>query len=369
MNSQMPPSGTGLVDPAPEDCPWRLAAVPLGAERASSWQERARQWRALHDAPRFEEDGRAREARRSEKAARRMVSAHHSSQFGHIFSNKRVPRDVTAAAMGRYEADLIVITPRRIVNLEVKNWSGRLRVQGDRWVQLQRNGNEVVHDNLLAYNRDKLWAIHRYLFHCGVPLAPERFHQAVVFANDALDLDPAIAQHPAVLRMDSLASVLGNGTSAARQLAAKVLQWVAQADVASTLTEALLQVISPAQVKAAADAIGALRTWDRLTLHGGRVMQGDVIWLRLSGQHIAASALNPGGVAELKRRRDWPGFLTWVVLPKGAGTLEGYVVSGQHRLPGRKLPLDPDDCIYFHEPGNKSPGIIALRHVERMQLG
>jgi Nuclease-related domain len=108
--------------------------------------------------------------------------------------------------MGRYELDLLVITPRRVVNLEIKNWSGKLRVQRDQWVQQRRDGSEFAHDNLLSYNRDKLLAVRRYLQHSGVTLPVQRFHQAVVFDNPNLDLDPSLERHPAVLRLDRLSS-------------------------------------------------------------------------------------------------------------------------------------------------------------------
>ena len=139
-------TGTGLVDPA-SNTTYRMGAIPLLPAPTASLAERARLWRLLRDSPWFEEDGKIFAARRSERAAKRLVSLHHSTNFGHIFSNTRVPRDPTASAMGRYELDLLVITPRRVVNLEIKNWSGKLRVQRDQWVQQRRDGSELAHDN------------------------------------------------------------------------------------------------------------------------------------------------------------------------------------------------------------------------------
>jgi hypothetical protein len=368
MNDINTPSTTGLSD-STERTGYRLQAIPLASERNLNWPDRLAQWRQLRDAPLHAEDKRAAAARRSERLTRRMVSVHHSTEFGHVFSNKRIPRDVTAAAMGRYEADLIVITPRRLVNLEVKNWSGKLKVQGDRWVQVQRSGNEVAHNNLLAYNRDKLRALHRYLMHCGVNLPQERFHQAVVFANPWLDLDPALANHPAVLRLDDLHTVLGGGTSAARHMAAKLVELLSKAETAAALSENLFKVIPPAQVKSVAGAIERLRTWDRLTLRGGRILQGDILWMRITGVQIPAAVLTPGGEATLSWRRGLVGGFAWVALNSSAGSFRGNVIAGQDRISGRTLPLNPQDCVYFHEPGEAAPSVIALSHVERMQIG
>lgn len=362
------PSTTGLMDrPAGPD--YRLGAIPLAPERFSTWKERLAQWRALRDAPLYLEDGRARAARGAERHAKRRLSVHHATQYGHVFSNKRIPRDVQAAAMGRFEADLIALTPRRVVVLEVKNWSGQLKVAGDRWVQVQRSGAEVTHPNLLAHNREKLRALHRYLAHAGVNIPAERFHQAVIFVNPRLEIDSAIADHPAMLCMDDVGDVLGSGTSLGRHVAARLVQLLTDAETNATLAENLLKVIPPTEVAAATAAIKGLRTWDRLTLRGGRELQGDIIWLRLTGNQAPAAALKPGGAASLEWRRGAIGGIQWVLRNRGAGNLRGDIFWDQHLVPGRRVPLDAHDCVYFHEPGEPKPSIIALSHVERLQIG
>jgi hypothetical protein len=271
--------------------------------------------------------------------------------------------------MGRFEVDLIALTPRRVVVLEVKNWSGQLKVVGNRWLQVQRSGTEVPHPNLLVHNREKLRALHRYLAHSGVNIPAERFHQAVIFANPKLHIDPAIANHPAVLTMKDVGDVLGGGTSLGRHVAARLVQLLADAETSANLAENLLKVIPPAEVSAAAAAINSLRTWDRLMLRGGRELQGDIIWLRLSGHQAHAAALKPGGAASLEWRRGVIGGFQWVLRNLGAGTMRGDIFWDQHLVPGRRVPLDADDCVYFHEPGEPKPSIIALSHVERMQIG
>lgn len=368
MNNFNFPTGTGLSDAGPHS-DYQLAAIPLSRPRATGWTERLARWRALRDASLFLEDCRTRAARQAETVTGRLVSVHHTVQFGHVFSNKRIPRDVKAAAMGRYETDLIVITPRRVVVLEVKNWSGSLRVQGDQWVQTQRSGNQLVHQNLLLHNRDKLRVLRQYLLHKGVNLPAERFHQAVVFANPRLDIDPALKGHPAVLEFDSLDSVLGGGTSAARVMAARLVEKLASAEAATALNQNLLDIIPPSLGKAAATAIAELRTWDRITLRGGRVLQGDVLWLRMHGTHCPAEVMNRGGAVSFYWRRDLVGGFLWVVLDGYPGYMQGTIFGDQHRIPRRILPVDLDACAYFHEAGAPNPSIVALTHVERVELG
>ena len=368
MSDPDTPRTTGLVD-APEEDSFRLAAIPLSPDRLTSWRERLAQWRALCDAPLHAEDPRIRAVRRAERQARHRIRVHHANQYGHVFANRRIPRDSSAAGLGRYEADLIAVTARRVVLLEVKNWSGQLRQAGDGWVQVQRNGTEVHHPNLLAHNCEKLRALHRYLDVCGVHIAPQCFHQGVVFVNPRLAIDAEIASHPGALQLDDVGELLGAGASLGRRAAARVAQWLASAETSAALAQHLLQMIPPADVKAAAEAIGALRTWDRLTLRGGRELQGDIVWLRITGQQVPAQALKPGGAAVLHWRRGLIGGLRWVVMNQRPGCMAGDLFWDQHRVPGRRVWLDTEDCVYFHEPGKSKPGIIALNHVERVQIG
>ncbi len=368
MSDTDTPRTTGLVD-GPEDDSFRLAAIPLSPERFTTWRERLAQWRALRNAPVHLEDPRIRAARHAERQARQRIRVHHATQYGHVFSNRRIPRDSSAAGLGRYEADLIAVTARRVVLLEVKNWSGQLRVAGNGWVQVQRNGTEVHHPNLLAHNREKLRALHRHLVEHGVHIAPQCFHQGVVFVNPRLDTDREIAGHPAVLQLDGVGELLGDGTSLGRRAAARVAQWLANSETSAALAQHLLQVIPPSDVKAAAEVIGALRTWDRLTLRGGRELQGDILWLRVTGKQVPAQALKPGGAADLHWRRGLIGGVEWVVMNQRPGSMTGDLFWDQHRVPGRRVWLDTEDCVCFHEPGRPKPGIIALNHVERIQVG
>lgn len=366
------PRSTGLFD-GPAGDRFRLAAIPLSPDRLTTWHQRLAQWRALRDVPLYREDPRIGAARQAERTARQRVSVHQATQHGHVFSNRRIPRDHRAAAMGRFEADLIAVTARRVVVLEVKNWSGQLRPAGDRWVQIQRGGDQIPHPNLLVHNREKLRALYRYLAECGVHIDPGRFHQAVVFVNPRLAIAAEIARHPAVLHLDtvgdSLGDLIGEGTSLGRRAAARVVQWLVDAETTVALAQHLLQVIPPADMKAAAAAIGALRSWDRLTLRGGRELQGDIVWLRVTGTQVLAGALQPGGAASLHWRRSSIGGLQWVVMNQRPGSVTGDLFRDQDRLPGRRLWLDTEDCVYFHEPGTPKPGVIALSHVERIQIG
>jgi Nuclease-related domain len=182
--------GTGL-EPLPcADTGYRLPAVPERLTPATLMRERLRRWSLVHRAPSFAELAEVRAGRLGEQNTQRWTRRHLTMTIGTVFGGKRVPRDASAASMGRYEIDLLVITPRRVVALETKNWSGRLHLDGDRWVHERFGGEVRVYEDLIAYNRNKLFAVREYLRHCGVSLPPERFHQALIFDNPRLKLDP-----------------------------------------------------------------------------------------------------------------------------------------------------------------------------------
>jgi hypothetical protein len=363
------PASTGLEDDPPSDTSYRLAAIPLGAMRQTTVSDRLTQWRELHDAPMYREDPRIAIARTEERILGKLVSVHRSTQNGHVFSNKRIPRDVTAAAMGRCEADLVVLTPRRVVVIEVKNWSGRLEVRGDRWVQIRRNGEELVHDNVLLANRDKLLALKRYLEHDGIDIPIGRYHQAVVFAHGGLVLDPVLRGHPAILDYAVVGDVLGKGTGLSQRAAANLIDWAASEETAVALHDKLLDVIPPQRLKAAAEAVGGLRTWDLLTLRGGRVLQGDLLWLRAGERTVDQRTFEPGADVQLRWRRDDLGLISWVLLGAWPGEMNGPLFKNMGTLPDKRLPLRFEDCVGFHEVGLAVPSTIAMRDIERIRLG
>lgn len=121
----------------------------------------------------------------------------------------------------------------------------------------------------------------------------------------------------------------------------------------------------PTQTKAAAQAIEELRTWDMVTLRGGTMLQGDILWLRIIGTQACPLTLKPGGDARFTWRRDLIGGFSWVVWNEYPGYVAGSLFHNQRC----KILLNHDACIYFHEAGNPKPSFITLPHVERVQVG
>src|SRR5438067_8780523 len=130
---------TGLEEAGPDsDDAYCLPGVPVCLPPPRDWRQRLERWAEVRRDPSFAERPEVAAGRRGELNTRRWVGQHLKTRLGAVFGGKRVPRDMKAASMGRYEIDLVVVTPRRVVALETKNWSGRLRLDGERWVHERR---------------------------------------------------------------------------------------------------------------------------------------------------------------------------------------------------------------------------------------
>ena len=106
------------------DLSYRLPGIPEKRLKAERWQDRLDDWVLLRKVPIRCERPQVSAGRGAEHSLRLKLIKHHSTRFGEVFGGKRVPRKVGDAKGGRYEIDLIVITPRRLHIIEVKNWSG-----------------------------------------------------------------------------------------------------------------------------------------------------------------------------------------------------------------------------------------------------
>lgn len=349
-----------IQDERSED--FRLPGVPELRPADPSWERRLDDWHAMMRVRPHAELPEVLAGARGELSLRRVMGRHQSSRFGHIFGGKRVPRDPANPAAGRYEVDLIVVTPRRIAIIEVKHWSGTLRLDGDQWVYQRRSGEVQAFESLVAHNQNKVLALRQHLQVAGLDVPGERFSQLVVFTHPRLDLDERLAALPNVVTLYDLqfsGPRLGRGVSGCDVLLARLIERCAKPATASKLTEGLLEMMTPAMTTRIAEVIGQLRTWDVVRLHGGRELIGDLLWVRVGRQRI--DALPAGRHAALHW---WRGKL-WGLMP-----LAGLAPFG--RLRGNLLATSEvgmGDCAYFHEAGRPRPSVIALPHVDELRTG
>ena len=96
-----------------------------------------RTWRALRRERPALETPEVQGGREAELILHELVTGRFQRQGAHLFAGRRVP---CPARRMRREIDLIVLTPKLVSLIEVKNWSGELHDHGAVWLQVRRGG-------------------------------------------------------------------------------------------------------------------------------------------------------------------------------------------------------------------------------------
>lgn len=324
---------------------------------------RLRTWRAIAATPPLADDPEVEGGRLGEQVLDRLVGANAQFKGAGLYPNKRVP-----AGHRRREIDLIVVTPRRIHVIEIKNWSGSLRAVGDRWIQTNRSGREIPHPNLVADNQDKNLALLDYLAHQGVPLDAndqrKYLSNKVIFINPRLTVaDPVITQHPEVLLAPQLDTYLNQQkrNTLGQRLLGSVAQWCLDSETADGLLDRFLGSLTSARVAAIRDAIDRLPTWDALHYFGGRIETGDLLRLSIDGQTLPRASLGAPASCPVRWTRNRP----WGLLK----ALTGLGSLGSLRLPAGSRPITPADHVWFHRVGDPEPTSIPLLSLTGITLG
>jgi hypothetical protein len=314
-------------------------------------------WAARCEAP-TPEDPAVLYGREAELSLHALVTTHFDHKGAHLFAGRRVP---CPARRMRREIDLIVLTPRMISLIEVKSWSGELIDRGAVWVQVRRGGDELRHPNLIADNLEKRAAFLDYLRQHG--LGRERdfgryVSQKVVFMNPSLTVGPSIRAHPDVITRDRLAAFLDRQPAAgfARRVFCSVIELCLGAEAAQSVTGEIGGERFAALVRCVAD----IRTWDRLRLHGGKVLSGDLLQLHAGGRHLPREEVARGSMRVAWSRGKWGLFKA----------LTGLGAVGQLTPPGGGAwALSAHDCVIFHAVGEPAQATVPLTRVEEIVMG
>ncbi len=325
---------------------------------------RLRDWRDLGLILPIAEDPAIAGGRQAERFLETLVQSHLNFQGAILYPNKRVP-----AGRRRREIDLIVVTAKRIHVIEVKNWSGSLRVVGDKWVQTNRNNREIAHANLAADHQDKNAVLIDYLLHEGVALGPDAqfkfITNKIIFMNPRLSIeDPSIREHPNVLPPDRLNDYLDRQRRASfgERMLGSVIQWCLDSESAGAVMEGRFGSLASDKVEAVRAAFDKLSTWDAVHYYGSRVETGDLLRLTIGGTTYFRDRL--GAHRELPvrwtRHRGW-GFIKALT---GLGKLGRIKIEGVGALP-----LSPRDSLLFHKAGEPTPVEIPLGRVKAIDLG
>lgn len=324
---------------------------------------RLREWHNVVSTTPTEEDPEVLGGREAENFLHTLVQYHCNFKGASLFPNKRVP-----AGNRRREIDLIVVTAKRIHIIEVKNWSGILHVRGDCWIQINRNGREIEHPNLVADHQDKSFALIEYLRRQGISLDPKDqvkyLSNKVIFMNLKLGIqDPAIIKHPDILLRRRLDSYLEKQRRSGfgERLLGSVIQWCLDSDSAEIVMDGYFGSLTSDKVQAICAAVHKLATWDSLQYYGSRVETGDLIRASIDGETVPRELFG--------RRCHCP--IHWT-RNKTLGLIQAIVWekrNGQLHLPRGVRPITFEDFVVFHRAGDPTPCEIPLVKLNGITMG
>ncbi len=330
---------------------------------AKKFTERLRDWRDVVSTAPSAEDPEVLGGRQAEQFLNTLVESHFNFKGASLYPNKRVP-----AGNRRREIDLIVVTAKRIHIIEVKNWSGSLRIVDSKWVQTNRNNREIEHLDLVADHQDKSVVLIDYLKREGVALDPKvqgkYLSNKVIFMNPRLEVQsPAIVNHPDVLLPRRLNSYLDKQRKPGfgERLLGSVIQWCLDSDGADVVMDGYFGSLTSDKIEAIRIAIDKLFTWDSLQYLGSKVDTGDLIHLSVGGTIVPRN--------QIGSRRSipvlWTRSRTWGLIKVIAGVEQ----FGRIVLPTGERSLSPQDFAFFHRAGDRTPVQILLRELEHVGLG
>lgn len=325
--------------------------------------DRLRVWRAIAATSPSLEDPEVLAGRRAERFLVSLVQSRENFKGASLYPNKRVP-----AGGRRREIDLLVVTPNRIHVIEVKNWSGSLRVERGLWIQTNRNHREIEHPDLVADHKDKNAALVAHLRREGARLDPSAqakyLSNKVVFMNDRLVVqDRAISEHPDVLLASRLDAYLNRQRRSGfgERVLGSIVQWCLDSESADAVVDGCLSGLAPDNVAKIRGAIDRLPTWDSLRYFGSRVECGDLIHVSVGGVKLPRASFVDRRAYPVRWTRNKA--LGLVKAVTGLGTL------GRLDLPDGSRPLSPEDFVFFHRAGEPEPVQVPLLGLDAIILG
>ncbi|BBP46085.1 hypothetical protein THMIRHAS_14580 [Thiosulfatimonas sediminis] len=324
-------------------------------------RDKLKQWRELiRVKPQFE-NPEVLAGRQAEDFLAQIVESNLKHKGAYCFVGKRVPNNEKAC---RSEIDLIVLTKKQLHVIEVKNWSGLLSSHNGDWIQHKSDGQQLRFDNLTAHNSSKLRALVDYLHSYGAAIEPRFISQKVVFINPRLQIAPQIAQDPNVIPRSRLDKYLKSqkGASFSERMLHSVIESCTSSEAGSIILDGLFKAMQRKQLKLAVQALGELRSWDLIGLHGGKILQGDARKLYIGSHIIDPEPLERESFITLKWRRQ-----------KVSALLKSYLLNmalGKTKIGKQRYVLNPiEDNLKFHKAGQAEISRIPLKEIEWIKRG
>lgn len=172
-----------------------------------------------------------------------------------VYESLRFPRP---KELGKFEVDILIVSPMKVLIIEVKNLGGFIKKnQGSTdWFQKNRQGNIMIHEDPLTLLEEKRQAFKENLDvnHCPYPL--ERIETVLVNVNPHVIWGKDLARDMRVMDCEGLKH--------------KIRGFCQNSDgfVKRDERKALSSIVS---------VLDSLPTWDEIHLNGGAVIRGDIV--------------------------------------------------------------------------------------------
>jgi hypothetical protein len=196
------------------------------------------------------------------------------ANLGHLSDHIHLRKRIFVPEQNRSrEIDVIAVCSALYV-VEVKNWSGKVWRNGNRWFQLPM-GNSAARtlefNDVLGEVEYKAKALVRFLQKNGVEVPPGSVKAVVVFSSERCELCPTtIANHPSIFTKKTFQETVER-----RSVWADTLTNIAPMFFAGR------NEIIPSVRRQINVLLAEVRTWDVLITHNGERHQGDLKWIRL----------------------------------------------------------------------------------------
>lgn len=300
----------------------------------------------------FDDDPTRRAGREAERAAGEALAARLQRTGWQIHAGRRVPDPATRQ---RRELDFVITTPTEAVVVELKNWSGTVRMQGRDVVQERRGQQGVVdHGPLFEDLAERARVLLKHHTALGRPACPIR--SLVVFHNPRVRLARDVASRRDVVAFEALLGDMPAGASGLDSTLHAVFRFLG-------FTTNTPRSGSPS-IHALRGTLDELGTWDVVRIHGGRAVLGDV--MDRHDRHFA-HALGPGADRAHVRRIEMEVGRSLVAAIFRAPPRRAHIFLRDGTMRVQDVPRD--GALRIQPAGSRTRETIALHHVTSLEFG
>ena len=348
------------IRPAQIDWP-SVTTIPLFDLRA-----RIRHWLMLVKTKPVQEDVIKKAGEEGERRVLALMDGHRGLKEAHLYAGRRVPKtkDHPLIPSRRSEIDLIILTPKSVHVIEVKNWSGEIWQDEDnphQWIRRRRNRDAQGIHSVVEVNEAKAWSLCNFLESRGVAVGPGCIRSHIFFTNPNLKMDRAIEETPEVVTVHHIGGFLaGLETKTLDRIILRMAKLILDQESADMVQQGLAGSMPQSIYDQILKEFDQLHTWDRLHFHGGAVETGDLLWVKSHGHSLKSDDLQPGEQIRIQ----WQRGRILSLLKAVTGKHLGHIITAK-----QKVAVDMDGQVFFHFAGQPEPAIVPVTSVDIIERG